>query len=94
MQRKIIHLLILPVMMTVLISGCIHTDTFALQNQDLGGITILKTDITGGGLFQQVQTTQECGFTGTGGADDNHLFTGMNVLRNVVQHQMAAKGLA
>ena len=42
--------------------------------------------------LQQVQAPQEGGFAGAGGADDDHLFTGVDVLVDVVQHQVVAEG--
>ena len=47
----------------------------------------------GGGL-QQVETAQEGGLAGAGGADDDHLLPHLDGLGDVVQHQVVAKGLA
>lgn len=47
MLRKYVHLLILPVMLTVLLIGCSPVQTQALEPEQTGGIRILKTDALG-----------------------------------------------
>ena len=53
----------------------------------------VKGNYTGSRLFHHVQTTQESGFAGTGGTDNNHFFTGVDVLGDVIQHQVIAERL-
>ena len=43
----------------------------------------LKGDGAGGGDLQQVQAPQEGGLAGAGGADDDHLFARVDVLRQM-----------
>jgi hypothetical protein len=45
----------------------------------VGNIDTVENDLAGGGHFKQVQGTQECGLTGTGGADDNNDLTLLNI---------------
>ena len=59
-----------------------------------GDFNTVKGDAAGGWLLQQVQAAQEGGLAGAGGADDDHLVAGIDVLGDVVQHQMVAEGLA
>ena len=41
--------------------------------------------MTAGGHFQQVQATQEGAFAAAGGPDDDHLFSGADVLVDAIQ---------
>ena len=59
----------------------------------VGEFRALESDAALGGGLQQVQAAQEGGLTGAGGPDDDHLFPGGDVFRDIVQHQMVAEGL-
>ena len=67
-----------------------HVDVRLWVGDDLA----VKGDGAGGGFFQQVQTAQERGFAGAGGADDDHFVPGVNVFGNVLENQMVAEGFA
>ena len=58
----------------------------------IGDYGALKGDDALGGGLQQVEAAQEGGLARTGGADDNHLFPGADVLGDVVQHQVVSEG--
>ena len=52
-----------------------------LINVDIrrGDVYTVEVDAAACGFFQTVQTTQECGLTGTGGAHDNNHVTTADV---------------
>ena len=58
-----------------------------------GDLHAVKDDGAGGRLLQQVQAAKKGGLAGAGGADDDHLVAGIDVLGDIVQHQMVAEGL-
>ena len=60
----------------------------------IGDLGAFKGDGAGRGSLQQVEAPKERGFARAGGADDDHLFAGMDVLVDVVQHQVVPKGFA
>ena len=53
----------------------------------------LKGDGALGGGLQQVEAAQEGGLARAGGPDDDHFLPGIDVLGDVVQHQMVPEGL-
>ena len=59
-----------------------------------GDLHPVEGDGAGTRLFQQVQAAKEGGLAGAGGADDDHLVSGIDVLGDIVQHQMIAEGFA
>ena len=60
----------------------------------VGDLMAVEGNGAGSGDLQQVQTPQEGGLAGAGGADDDHLFPGVDVLGQIVQHQMVPEGFA
>ena len=59
----------------------------------VGDLGALKGDGTGSGGLQQVEAAQEGGLARAGGADHDHLLAGIDVLGDIVQHQVLSKGL-
>ena len=57
----------------------------------IGNVCAFKGDRPLGRLLQQVQTAQKGRLTGAGGSYDDQLFTGRNVLGNIVEHQMISE---
>ena len=51
----------------------------------------VEEDLAGGRRLQQVQAAQKRRLTGPGRADDDHVFTGADVLGNVVEHEVVAE---
>ena len=60
----------------------------------VGDDLAVKGDGAGGGFLQQVQTAQERGFAGAGGADDDHFVPGVDVFGDVLENQMVTEGFA
>jgi len=50
MKRNYIHLMLLPILLTVVITGCFSSNAKAVETSETGGIRILKTDIVGNPL--------------------------------------------
>ena len=58
----------------------------------VGQINASKIDFSGCGLLQEVETAEEGGFTGTGGTDDDDLFSPADFLGDPVEDDMIPKG--
>lgn len=47
MQRNYLHLILLPILITIVITGCFPVDSKGMEYTETGGICILKTDVIG-----------------------------------------------
>ena len=71
-----------------------HTHTAAdLIDIHARGCDLLPVEgnAAAGGLLQKVQAAQECGFTGSGGAYDNHLLARCNMHIDIFDNMIVAK---
>ena len=57
----------------------------------VGDLRTGKGNGAGRWLLEQVQAAQERRLTGAGGADDDHVFTGADMLGNVIEHEVVAE---
>ena len=57
----------------------------------VGDLRAGKGDGTGRRLLEQVQAAQERRLAGAGGADDDHVFAGADVLGNIIEHEVVAE---
>ena len=57
----------------------------ALRTFFFGDVHAVKDNGTAGGLLQQVQTAQEGGLAGAGGADDHHHVAPVDIHGNTVE---------
>ena len=57
----------------------------------VGDLRAGKGDGAGCRLLEQVQAAQERRLAGAGGADDDHVFAGADVLGNVIEHEVVAE---
>ena len=56
-----------------------------------GDLRTGKGDGAGRWLLEQVQAAQERRLTGAGGADNDHIFTGADMLGNIIEHEVVAE---
>ena len=72
-------------LLTVVVDVQLHHLPVGVAHLLFGDVHAVKDNGTAGGLLQQVQTAQEGGLAGAGGADDHHHVAPVDIHGNTVE---------